>query len=337
MQQIDLNHLCLQGAVSVERTASGMKPWRIPYYDKALFVPDALNGKAEAAAGVRIAIESNTSFVTVQFTPNEEDMVMDCVIQGTLYATVRVPSGEGRLTFSSLPPGKKRIDIYLPPTRPVCITGLWIDKTAQYGVPLDHRPKWIAYGSSITQAEAAESPSQTWTALVARRMNWNFTCLGYSANCHMEPMVARMIRDMDADFISLCLGINIMGGSSYSLRTFRAGIIGFVQTIRDRHPDIPLIVQSPIYSREREVQPNKVDLTLPLIRQEVYEAIRLLNQAGDVHLYYVHGLDIIGEADAAYLPDLLHPDADGYKLMAERFEQAIKQFPGVSNLMDREE
>jgi hypothetical protein len=328
MQAIDQSEWDIQGAVSIECLPEGIKPWRIPYQDRALFVPNAINGKSESTAGVRIVMISNTTELAIEFSSDRE-MVMDCVVDGDLVATGKANAEENRILFTSLPGGLKRIEIYLPPTRPVCLTGLFINDDAAYGKFRDDRPRWIAYGSSITQAEAAESPSQTWTALVARQMDWNLTCLGYSANCHLETMVARMIRDREADFISICLGINILGGSSYSTRTFLATVIGFVKTIRDRHANIPLLLQSPIYSRDREVVPNRVDMTLPMFREQIRNAVELLTQAGDKQLYYLDGLDIIGEADSGYLPDLLHPDARGYKLMADRFEAAIKRIPSL--------
>ncbi|KRF01056.1 hypothetical protein ASG89_25945 [Paenibacillus sp. Soil766] len=326
MQPIDMSEWDIQGAVSIERLPEGIKPWRIPYQDRALFVPNAINGKSEATAGVRVVMISNTTEIAVEFSSGRE-MVMDCVVDGGLLATGKASAEENRIYFTALPEGMKRIEIYLPPTRPVCLTGLFIDNDAEYRKFPDERLRWIAYGSSITQAEAAESPSQTWSAIVARQMDWNLTCIGYSANCHMETMVARMIRDMKADFISLCLGINIMGGSSYSTRTFLAAVVGFVKTIRDRHENTPILLQSPIYSRDREVVPNRVDMTLPLFREQIRDAVELLRQAGDNQLYYLDGLDVIGEADSDHLPDLLHPDAMGYKLMAERFEAAIERIP----------
>ena len=56
--------------------------------------------------------------------------------------------------------------------------------------------------------------------VVARDQNFNLTCLGYGGQCHLDSMVARMIRDLPANFISMCLGINIQGASSLGPRAF---------------------------------------------------------------------------------------------------------------------
>ena len=69
-------------------------------------------------------------------------------------------------------------------------------------------------------------------------------------------MIARMIRDLPADFLSMKVGINIQGGNTLNERTFRAAIIGFVQIVREKHPDTPFAVISPIYSPPRETTPE---------------------------------------------------------------------------------
>lgn len=183
----------------------------------------------------------------------------------------------------------------------------------------DRRPRWVTYGSSITQARTAESPTQTWPAIVARERGLNLTCLGYGGQCHLEPMIARMMRDLPADFLSMCVGINVYGQGSLSPRTFRPAIIGFVQVLRERHPETPLAVMSPICSPPREATPNAVGFTLSAMREEVAAAVEALRASGDHNITYVNGLDIFGPDLAHLLPDQLHPNAEGYKIMGRNF------------------
>ena len=118
-----------------------------------------------------------------------------------------------------------------------------------------------------------------------------------------------MIREMPADYLSMKVGINIYGSDSLSPRTFQSAIIGFVQIVREKHPDTPFVVISPIFSPPRETTKNAVEFTLEEMRQEVEEAVRTMRAQGDANLHYVSGLELFGRDLAHLLPDDLHPDA----------------------------
>ncbi|HHW10009.1 MAG TPA: GDSL family lipase [Firmicutes bacterium] len=322
MQPITSFENLFQGAVSLERTAGGIKPWRIPYEDVVLYPPDGISGKGQIANCVRLSFRSEATEVRVRTVAPDPQMLMDVVIDNELFATAH-PDADGWFTFSGLPGREKTIDVYLSQSLPVIVAGLEISEGASWAPAPVTSPRWITYGSSITQCSAAASPSQTWPAIVARKTGWHLTCLGFGGSCHIEPMVARLIRDLPADFISMCLGINVYGGSSLSARTFRPAVIGMVKIVREKHPDIPIALMSPIYSPPREKQPNAVGLTLEMMRQEIVAAVEALRSRGDNNLIYVNGLDIFGPDDVDHLPDNLHPDAEGYKTMAERFLQKV--------------
>jgi hypothetical protein len=225
--------------------------------------------------------------------------------------------------FQGLPAEEKLVELWLPQYVQFRLNGLELASRATISPYEDSRPRWVTYGSSITHCRAAESPSLTWPAIVARKHGLNLTCLGYGGNCHLEPMVARMIRDLPADFLSIKAGINIYGSGSLNPRTFIPTIIGFVQIIREKHPETPLAVISPIFSAFRETNPNAVGFTLAAMREEVAEAVKLMSDAGDSNIHYVDGLKLFGPDLAHLLPDELHPDAEGYKIMGEKFVEHV--------------
>lgn len=326
MQSITIDESLFQGAISVEKTNEGAKPWRIPYEQIALFPPDGINGKAEMSAGVRLRFASNTTNVKLEVAQVSELVQADLVIDDELIATCPLDPGETTFVFENLPRDNKIIDIYVPQKAPTVIKSLSIDENATWHVPKQSdRPKWTAYGSSITQCNDAFSPAQTWPALVARKNGLDLTCLGYSGNCHLEPMVARLIRDTPADIISLCLGINVYGGSTLSPRTFRPAVIGLVQIIREKHPTTPIALMSPIWSPPREENQNAVGFTLVKMRSEIQEAVNSMTALGDEHLHYVHGLSIFDETQADNLPDDLHPNGPGYVTMGENYSRLVME------------
>ncbi|MGG4091355.1 SGNH/GDSL hydrolase family protein [Paenibacillus lautus] len=319
MKQLPLTDEWFHGAVSLERRDNGFKPWRIPYMDYELYPPAGIDGKAEICAGIRLRLRTDSTEVAVSFAPLADNAAMDCVAGGELCETISLPAGATEALFSGLGDGTKDMEIWLPQNIGMTVTGLRIGAQA-IGVPLpDTRPRWITYGSSITQCVGASSPSRAWPAIAAEACGFSLTNLGFSGNCHMEPMIGRLIRDLPADFISICTGVNIYGGGTLSPRMFKPLLIGLLETIRDKHRDTPLLVISPIYGTLRETQLNSLGFTLPMMRELIRETVELLRARGDRQLFYQDGLNWLGPEDEAFLTDGLHPGAEGYELLGWRF------------------
>ena len=297
-------------------------PWRIPHQDRILFPPDVLRERAAMPAGVRIAFHSDTATVAGQIEQQSDIGLLDLYCDERFHGSVAL-AGRDSFAFGDLPPGEKLIELWLPQVGEFRLTSVELSDGATVTPYDDPRPRWVTYGSSITHCRTAERPSETWPAIVARGHGLNLTCLGYGGNCHLEPMIARMIRDMPAEFISMKVGINIQGSGSLSPRTFGPATIGFVEIIREKHPDTPLVVISPIYSPPREDTPNAVGFSLRGIREEVAAAVDAVRASGDTNIHYVDGLKLFGPEHSHLLPDQLHPDAEGYKVLGQNFLREV--------------
>ncbi len=319
--------LSWHGSVSLQRTGGWVMPWRIPYKERALFPPGAFaasdeQSRAAMPAGVRLAFVSDTTLVAGQIVPQQQASPLDLCLDGAFHGSAAL-AGEQQFRFEDLPSGDKLIELWLPQHGKFCLRALGLSMGASIAPYDDARPRWIIYGSSITHCRTAERPTQTWPAIVARARGLNLTCLGYGGNCHLEPMVARMIRDLPADVLSMKIGINIYNHSSLNLRTFRPAIIGFVQIVREQHPDTPFAVISPIYGCWRETTPNAVGLTLAAMREEVVAAVNTLRADGDRQLHHFDGLQLFGSQHTHLLPDDLHPNAEGYTVLGHNFLEQV--------------
>ncbi|MBN2451223.1 MAG: GDSL family lipase [Lentisphaeria bacterium] len=325
MKTIRVDASMMEGAVSLEEGDGWLKPWRLPFEDRCLFPPDdGLAARAEMAAGVRLRFRTDSRVVGVSVAAVSGPIPVDVTRGADLLASGVIPPGAEQVLFEDLPEGENTLEVWFGQTSVVRIRALLLEQMAGLSVPPDRRPRWITYGSSISHCGAAHSPARTWPATAARLRGLHLTCLGYGGQCHMEPMVARMIRDLPADFISLKLGINVCGAASLSPRTFRPAIIGMVRILRERHPLIPIAVISPIVSPPREDAANAVGLSLKAMRREVADAVKRLQDRGDGQVHGVDGLSLFDEAWIAdYLPDLLHPNGDGYDLMGRRFAEVV--------------
>ena len=185
----------------------------------------------------------------------------------------------------------------------------------------------------------AATPSNTWPAVAARQSDASLTNLGFGGQCHLDSFVARTIRELDADLISLKLGIHIVNIDSMRERVFVPAVHGFLDTIREKHPETRIVVISPIYCPHAEDYPGPTTpdesgkfktlrgmeqlrvgtLNLKRIRVLLEEVVNTRTALGDRNLDYFCGLDLFGEADADDLPDDLHPNSEGYIRMGERF------------------
>lgn len=317
----DSPNLNWQGVVSVEKTGEALMPWRTPHEMHVLF-PEPLLERSAMPAGVRISFRSNTTYISGSILEQRDSGMLDLCCNGEFIASYDL-RGKNSFVFDNLSDKDKLIELWLPQFGRFQFRNIEIDDDATVEPYIDKRPKWVTYGSSITQCRSAASPTQTWPGIVARSKNFNLTCLGYGGQCHLDSMVARMIRDLPANYISMCLGINIQGASSLGPRAFRPAIIGAVQIIRETHTDIPIVLMSPIYCPNREENPNSVGFNLQKMREEVQAAANALQSYGDKNVHYVSGLDVFGEDYVDLLPDNLHPDAEGYRVMGNNFVDVV--------------
>lgn len=329
------------GSISLETKADGhVVPWRLPHTQLSLFPSyeswGDLSYASSLVTGVRVAFASDTRSIAVRQAVVECPRPLDVCCDGRLVVSVR-PDAGGWFRCDDLPAGEKHIELWLPQGARFELCELLLSAGASLRPAEDTRLRWLTYGSSITQAGGAASPTQTWAAIVARANDVNLTNLGFTGHCQLEPMVARLIRDRPVDALSICAGANVYTGA-LTLRTFRAAIIGFVKIVREKHPAIPIALISPIISPPGETNPNAAGWTFPLLRTEVAAAALALQEHGDENVFYVNGLDLLGPTDQALLPDKVHPDAEGYRLLGARFNALVapRLFTGSPRNQDGE-
>lgn len=316
-----------RGAVSLEVVDGAIKPWRIPYAERELYPPkDQVPARAERAAGVRLCFETDSPFLecALVLEQTEDPVRLDLTCEGEILRTAEIKPDAESVRYEDLSGERRRYEIWLPQFAVLRVRGISISEGAVLeAVAPENDPVWLTYGSSITHCRAAASPARTWPGVAARAHGLNLTCLGYGGSCHLDPMVGRMIRDSRADLITLKLGINVYGGGTLNLRTFQPAVIGLVKLIREKHPDVPIGLITPIFSPPREEIKNNVDMTLEDYRREVREAFARLRAHGDNQLFLFEGTDLLGPDDAHLLPDELHPNPEGYELMGHRAAEFI--------------
>lgn len=352
--------IAIHGALGFDERPEGLAPWRLPSWTRPQ-LPIGMDVMARMPSGVRVQFETDALDVgiSVHVTRLNEaraptfNLEIDSLIQSATSTKgnrvipdtsesngFRIERGESEtINFSNLPSGRKFCEIWLPHNQFLALQKLHIDSGASLFEFVDRRKKWVHYGSSISHCMEAEEPAYIWPAVAARHAGISVLNLGVGGQCHLDQFVARTIRDLEADVISIKAGINIINMDSMRERVFTPALHGFLDTVREGHPDTPLILVSPIFcpSAETRSGPTIPDqngqfitieglnalrhgsLSLTRIRTIMDQLVAERRNAGDRNLHYFDGLRLFGAKDAHDLPDDLHPNAAGYIRMGERF------------------
>ena len=348
MQKLDL----INGPVSYPGVAEvrpgndgGLLFSRLPQADRHLHA-EMMRYIVRVTSGVRAAFRTDASTLVVGAETNvfrmnavDEATSIDVLVDGVVSASVR--SADGWWEFS-LPGRIAEIEVWLPHDATTRLISLEVNEDAVVeGAHADPRPRWTHYGSSISQCGEASSPNATWPAIAASLGGWSLTSLGFGGQCHLDPYVARHIAATPADRISMKVGINIAGAASMNKRTFEPVPQGFLDVVREGHPSTEIVVASPVWcpfleTRSGPIQVNasgvfenagwpedETSLNLVWMRDCIAEVVAGRTARGDENLRYLDGLDLFSEADAADLPDDLHPNAAGYARMGERWHGLV--------------
>ncbi|MEU7428484.1 GDSL-type esterase/lipase family protein [Streptomyces sp. NPDC040750] len=362
----------IRGALDLERTAHGLLPHRLPARARAQCADPQLALAESQPAGVRLAFRTRATTIELDTlatkrvyvgAPSRPDGVYDLLVDGrpagsgvvdggnTLSIDLRTGSVEhrpgpvGTVRFAGLPDTVKDVEIWLPHNETTELVALRADAPVE-PAPDRGRKVWLHHGSSISHGSDAASPTTTWPARAAALGGVELINLGLSGSALLDPFTARALRDTPADLISVKLGINVVNADLMRLRAFGPAVHGFLDTVREGHPDAPLLVVSPILCPIHEDTPGPSapdfsalsrgrlrfratgdpadtaagKLTLGVIRAELARIVRE-RAADDPGLHYLDGRELYGAADSRELPlpDDLHPDAAAHRLIGERF------------------
>ena len=366
----------LRGVAELEPTDRGVRLHRLPAWARAQTPDPQLHAVEAQPSGVRLVVQTSATVLeldtlpattTYRGAPARPRGTYDLVVDGALVdqftstggdvttidlATGAVTREEGRpgtVRFAGLPDRPKRVEVWLPWNEETRLVAFRADAPVEPVGPGGRRT-WVHHGSSISHGSNAASPTGTWPAQAALAADVDLVNLGLGGSALLDPFVARVVRDTPADLISLKLGINLVNLDLMRLRAFGPAVHGFLDTIREGHPDTPLLVVSPIWCGIHEDTPgpgafdeealaagtvkfratgDPADvatgrLTLRVIRRALADVVAQ-RAATDHHLSYLDGLELYGEADAVThpLPDALHPDAETHAIIGARFAERV--------------
>lgn len=368
--------LSLLGALDRPIRDGVLTPSRLPAWSAAQTPDPSLVVMARMTSGVRLAFDTDAEIIELEALETgfklgadpRRPVCVDLFINDQMNRRLTMSGGHTvevdpfqdpprvavtrgapeTLVFDGLPAGRKAVEIWLPQSAAMALRALQLPTEAELWPRRLTRRVWAHYGSSISHGMEAAGPSDTWPAIAARQAGVDLVSLGFAGQCMIDGLVARSLRDLPADLISLKLGANVVGGDVMRERAFVPAVHAFLDTVREGHPTTPILIVSPICCPMLEAHPGPSlrrpegiitvprpadlmagALTLQRVRTMLESVVAARRAAGDQALSYMDGLSLFGLDEGGELPDGLHPDPAGHVRIGQRFADQVFQPGGV--------
>ena len=296
-------------------------------------MPPAVKKLFTNSAGLAISFTTNSPVIKAKWTvpdnyqlPNLTRIAqkgLDLYIKRDgkwQFAGVGMPGGvtTERVIVDNMGTEEKECLLYLP---------LYYElKSLEIGVSSDahiykgenpFKKKIVVYGSSILQGASASRPGMPYPARLSRSSGYNFINLGLSGNGKMEKEVAGMLANIDADaFILDCI-------PNPSPKEITERAVGFVMTLREKHPDTPIIIIQTLI-RETGNFNQKARENVKQQNEAIAEQVEVLRKKGVKNLYFIKEDRFLG-TDHEGTIDGTHPNDLGFDRMLKKYKPAISK------------
>lgn len=313
----------------------GFSLFGLPATDEKLFrrMPESVAKKVNPGverlysntSGGRVIFETDSPFVAIRAFMPSVCRFSHMPLTGTTGFDVFTDEGEGFFyTGTFCPPvdmedgfesivdfyGEKKqrkIMIHFPLYNDVSNLFIGIQEGTYYKPynPYKDVPPIYYYGSSITQGGCASRPGNNYPAVISRKNNIDFVCLGFSGNAFGEPEMAEYIANREMSVFVMDLDHNFS-----DVKMIRERHYPFYKIIREKNPDLPIIMvtaPAPACSYWRFKERYEV----------IHENYKRARAEGDDNLYFINGMRMMdGEYCDMITVDGCHPNDFGFYCMA---------------------
>jgi lysophospholipase L1-like esterase len=335
LRWVDLTNAALEVNGLAWYGENGGEMFRLPRRLEEQFRPAVWN-LAKSPSGGRIRFRTNSNALAVRleypsapgmanmhaFGQTGVDLYVDGAYRGTAIADKDAAPGKTyEHVYFNLPEQVRRereVTLYLSLYKPVKVLGVGVDREAQMarGRRFAVAKPVLFYGTSITQGGCASRSGLSYQAILGRLLNLDFVNLGFSGNGLGEPEVARVVAEVDAACFVLDFAQN-----NPTLESFQQAYGPFIETIRKKHPETPLLAITPIYAAGEANGQTANEAKRAHIREVVSRRIA----AGDRHIQIVEGTDLLGPAQGDGLVDGTHPNDLGFQWMADGLASRLRK------------
>ncbi len=218
-------------------------------------------------------------------------------------------------------------ELILPYGDSVDLQAVVVNDTAQFSTPTA-RPsiRYLAYGDSVTQGFTATDCMKGYAYLVAQQNNWQVMNLGMAGRAATSLDARDYIGPLNADIISVCIGVNDWQGGLSSTR-YGTVMTNFFNYLRTIQPNVPIYAITSLWV-DSSWAPSAATEPLENYRAQL-RAVVAARQATDPNIYIVEGPTLIDNSVTYFDPVKVHPNNAGFAQMGSRLAAIMAAKPAV--------
>lgn len=184
-------------------------------------------------------------------------------------------------------------------------------------------PPIVFYGSSITNGGCASRPGNTYPSILGRRLSMDFINLGFSGSAKGEKEMAEYVSVLDMSLLVIEYDSN-----APSENWLEETHYPFYKIIRDKQPDLPIVIMShcaALHAVYYEMKAGETWGSFDNRRKIIKSTYLRAKKAGDENIYYIDGREIFkGDEWDAVTTEGVHPNDFGFMRFAQYLEKIIK-------------
>ncbi|MBE6718563.1 MAG: hypothetical protein E7574_04845 [Ruminococcaceae bacterium] len=293
--------------------------------------PQGVSSHADRTAGGRIRFRTNSESMTISVTlgtvPNMSYMTVLAIGGIDIYTgtgsnktwikSVYPQSGMSRYTQTiELPGTATDYTLVLPLFASIKSITIAVDKDAQIGTPTPYKYEKpiVFYGSSIVNGCSASRPGTSYPEVVTRMLDANLVNLGFNGAAKGEQIIAEYIAGLEMSAFVLDYDYNASSAEDLLSTHYK-----FYKTVRDAHPDIPIIIMTKTNVVISDSDGNATR------RKAIKNTYDKAVKEGDKNVYYIDGRYVFPEvARDLCTVDGTHPTDLGMYYMAQAVYPILK-------------